>query len=317
MNQAVHQIRYCWSESSLLGTRGMGPVESTPAAGSAPHLGSVPTGPRMGGRRGAWVHVRRLRWRRSTPQEGGDGGTDGPDPPRARRCSARRMTAQEATRAHLLGRLGRFRPERAGLARAGASRRPRPSASLRARARTTLADRLADLFAQLLIAPAGGYTVIGEPDPLAVTCALGDLIGETPTFASDESADTRARPADRCLPGARPSFSSTTATRRRLSPGNALADAALSSFAVAVVDAYVTDGLDGIAAIRPDRPPANPAEVREWAQAAQFAPGVIADLTRLPKLSPAVLGGPRESAGSRAGQGRRDGRAGQPPDTRT
>jgi len=287
MNQAVHQIRYCWSESSLLGTRGMGPVESTLppdllltwdrylrdhvwAAGAEPGFTFVVCD-------GVGALLRKVAT------------ADGRPGSAAHALLSPQMTAQEA--------LGLTSWDGWGASALSVLDWPalEPAADrglgeLRARARTTLADRLADLFAQLLIAPAGGYTVIGEPDPLAVTCALGDLIGETPTFASDESADTRPD-----LPTAvflrEASFSSTTATRRRLSPGNALADAALSSFAVAVVDAYVTDGLDGIAAIRPDRPPANPAEVREWAQAAQFAPGVIADLTRLPKLSPAVLGG--------------------------
>src|SRR6266566_2058626 len=229
MNQAVHQIRYCWSESSLLGTRGMGPVESTLppdllptwdrylrdhvwAAGAEPGFTFVVCD-------GVGALLRKVAT------------ADGRPGSAAHALLSPQITAQEA--------LGLTSWDGWGASALSVLDWPalEPAADrglgeLRARARTTLADRLADLFAQLLIAPAGGYTVIGEPDPLAVTCALGDLIGETPTFASDESADTR-----------------------------------------------------------PDRPPANPAEVREWAQAAQFAPGVIADLTRLPKLSPAVLGG--------------------------
>lgn len=289
MSEAVYQIRYRWSPSSLLGTRGMGPVESTLpddllpgwdqllrdhvwAAGAEPgftflvHNGAgallrkIAT-PASDGRPGSAAHVL-LSQQLTAP-------------------AALGLTSWDGWNAPDLGQLPWSALEPA--AQHGLS-------ELRGRARAVLTEQLTGLFAELLRAPGDAYTVIGEPDPLAVTCALGDLIGQIPTFASDESDDTGPT-----LPTAvflrEVPFSSTTVTRRRLNPAAPDADPGLLSFAAAAVDAYASDGLDGIAPIRRDRPPSDLKEVRAWVQGVQFTPGVIADLARLPKLSQAVLDG--------------------------
>jgi hypothetical protein len=285
MSQAVHQIRFGWSPSSLLGTRGMGPVDSTLPADLLPvwdrylrdHVSAADVQPGFTFivREGVGALLRKVAT------------TDGRPGSAARALlspsllapAALGLTSWDGWHAPDLTVLSWSALEQA----AGHGLR-----ELRAQARSLPADHLAGLFAHLLSAPADSYTLIGEPDPLAVACALGDLLGETPTFASDERDDVRPD-----LPVAvflrEAPFSSTTATRRRLSPAAGHADPALLSFAAAAVDAYAADGPDGIAAIRRDRPPADLAEVRKWVKAAQFAPGVIADLTRLPGLSEAAL----------------------------
>ncbi len=289
MSQVIHQVRYGWSPSSLLGTRGMGPVESTLpadlltvwdgylrdhvwAASAEPGftfivredigalLRKVAT-PAADGRPGSAAHA--LLGSRLTARDAlGLTGWDGWDAPA---LSELPWSALEAAAYRGLG-------------------------ELRARARALQPDRLAGLFAQLLQAPGEGYTVIGEPDPLAVTCALGDLIGQIPTFASDEHDDTGPSLPTAVFLREAP-FSTTAVTRRRLSPDASLADPGLASFASAAVGAYAADGPDGIGPIRPARPPTDLAEARAWAQAAQFAPGVLADLARLPRLSEATLNG--------------------------
>ena len=289
MSEAVHQIRYGWSPTSLLGTRGMGPVESTLpddllpgwdqflrdhvwAAGAEPGFTFVV-------QNGVGALLRKI----ATPASDGRPGSA------AHVLLSQRMTAQDAL--GLTSWDGWDAPALSELPWSALEPAAhRGLSELRARARTLLTERLTGLFAQLLSAPGDGYTVIGEPDPLAVTCALGDLIGQTPTFASDEADDTGPNlPAAVFLREA--PFSSTTATRRRLHPAAPDTDPGLLSFAAAAVGAYASDGLDGIAPIRRDRPPADLKEVRAWVQAVQFTPGVIADLARLPKLSPDILDG--------------------------
>ena len=260
MSQDVHQIRYCWSQSSLLGTRGMGPVEST----LPEHL--LPTWDRYlrdhvwaaGAEPGFTFVVRDGVG--ALLRKGATAAADGRPGSVAHALLSQQMTAQDA--------LGLTSWDGWDAATLCVLSWPalQPAADcglgeLRTRARALLRDRLADLFAQLLNSPGGGYAVIGEPDPLAVTCALGDLIGETPTFATDESDDTRPG-----LPTAvflrEVPFSSTTATRRRLNHAAALADPTISSFAIAAVDAYTTDGPEGIAVIHRDRTPPHLHEVR-------------------------------------------------------
>ena len=216
MSQVIHQVRYGWSPSSLLGTRGMGPVESTLpadlltvwdgylrdhvwAASAEPGftfivredigalLRKVAT-PAADGRPGSAAHA--LLGSRLTARDAlGLTGWDGWDAPA---LSELPWSALEAAAYRGLG-------------------------ELRARARALQPDRLAGLFAQLLQAPGEGYTVIGEPDPLAVTCALGDLIGQIPTFASDEHDDTGPSLPTAVFLREAP-FSTTAVTRRGSAP---------------------------------------------------------------------------------------------------
>jgi hypothetical protein len=287
MTQVVHQIRYCWTPDSLLGTRGMGPVESTVPKDQLPiwdrhlrdHVWAANAEPGFT----FVVHdgVGALLRKVTTAADGRPGSI-------AHVLLSQRMTAQAALgltswdgwHAAALGVLPWTALQPA--AEHGLSQ-------LRTRARALLTDRLAGLFAQVLGAPGECYTVIGESDPLAVTCALGDLIGGIPTFASDESDDIGPHLPTTVFMREAP-FSLVTATRRRLNPAAALPDPIITSFASAVVNAYTTNGLDGIAAIRRHRPPADLGEVHEWAEASQFAPGVIAALPGLPMLAQAVLG---------------------------
>jgi len=288
MTEEVHQIRYAWSESSLLGARGMGPVES-----------SLPEEYLL-----TWDrHLRDHVWA-AAPEPGfifivrDDVGAllrkvattaDGRPGSDAHVLLCEQMTAQDALGLTAWddwgGPAGEVLPWSALQ-----PLRDRGLEVLRARARAQPADRLAAFFAELLCAPGDPYTVIGEPDPLALTCALGDLIGQIPTFASDESDDTRSG-----LPTVvflrKASFSPTMATRRRLKPAAEPGDPGLSCFAGAAVDAYIADGLAGIAVLRRGHAPGSLAEARQWANAMQFAPGVIADPARLPKLSEATLDG--------------------------
>lgn len=283
MNDFVHQIRYGWSETSLLGTRGMGPVHSTLPEDLLP----------------AWDrHLRDHVWVAGTEPgftflvRDGMGAL-------LRKVPATSPNGRQGSAAQVL--LGPRLSARAalGLTLWPGWEEPVPGVLdwhtlriaadegthlLRRRARALPADRLARLFAQLLAAPGDGYTVIGEPEPLALTCALGDLMSATPSFASDEPDDVRSDLPTAVFLREAP-VSATTVTRRRLDPAAGSSDPVLSSFASAAAEAYTEDGLDGIAWLRRDRPPADADDSRAWAHAAQFAPGVLADLTRLPRLT--------------------------------
>jgi hypothetical protein len=157
--------------------------------------------------------------------------------------------------------------------------------SVRERATALPPERLAVLYAQLLGAAGEPYTVLGEDDPAAVVLAFGDLFGQTPAFATDEADDAGAHLPTavflRKEPAAGPA-------RRRLIANGPVPDQGLLAFTGTVAAAYVTDGPDALARIRPARPPADLAEALQWAGTAQFAPGVLADLTRLTRLAPGL-----------------------------
>lgn len=293
MNDVVHQIRYGWSPSSLLGTRGMGPVESTLPNETLAN----------------WDNVLRDHVWAAAPEPGFTFIMHGPVGALLRKVATPADDGRPGSAAHILLSQQLTAEQALGLASApwGGWNTPAPSAllwpalepvaqrglhGLRARARALPADLLAARLSQLLSFPGEAFTVVGEPDPLAVTCALGDLFGGIPTFASDESDDTGQNLPTAVFLRVTP-FSSTTATRRRLASDASGADPELGSFAAAAAEAYADEGLDGIAAIRAARAPADLKEVKAWAQAAQFAPGVLADIGRLPKLNPVTLDGLR------------------------
>jgi len=285
----IHQVRYGWSERTLLGARGTGPLESTMPddvlAAWDPHLRdhvwAVSSAPAftfllLGD---VGVLIRKI----ATDAEEGRPGS-----------AAHVLLGEVLTAERALGLTcwsGWDVPLLEGkpwvvvdtAATSGL-------AEVRARARKLPPNRLAGMFVSLLDEPRAAYTVIGEPDPIALICALGDLHGRVPTFASDEADDNGPR-----LPTAvflrEPPVSVTVATRRRLVPVEASADPTVASFAAAAVDAYVDDGVHGIAHVRPPEPPADATAARGWAAAAQLIPGVLADLTRLRTLSPVDLTG--------------------------
>ncbi|MGW4064353.1 hypothetical protein ACWEGE_39120 [Amycolatopsis sp. NPDC004747] len=285
----VHQIRYGWASSTLLGSRGMGPVESTlPESGLSDwdpylrdHVWAV--GPDAGftfvqlGDVGALV--------RKVPAAAEDGRPG---------SAAHVLLCRDLSPRTALGLAswGGWDTLEHGVLSWSALETSAHHGirNLRARARRLPPDRLASLFGQLLGAPGDCYTVIGESDPLAVTCALGDLIGRPPTFASDEPDDN-----GRHLPTAvflrHAPVSTTAASRRRLVASATPDETDVAAFASAVVGAYVTDGVDVVNRIQRSQPPATVDEVRDWAAGAQFAPGVLADITWLPRLHPEVLAG--------------------------
>lgn len=288
MSHPVHQIRCRWSPATLLGTRGMGPVESTLPTDQLAmwdrflrdHVWAV--GPEPGftcllnGAVG--ILVRKV----TTATEGRQGSdahvllSQGLTP-----LQALGLTSWDGWTASTLEVLPWA--DLAATADSGVT-------ALRARARTLPADRLTALFTQLLTAPGEDYTVVGEVDPLVMTCALGDLVGRTPTFASDEADDNGTR-----LPTAvflkQAPVSTTAATRRRLVSAPAHVDATVAGFASAAVAAYLADGVDGIAGIRRPAPPTDGTQAHAWAAEAQLAPGVLADVRRLPLLPDTVLAG--------------------------
>ena len=286
MSQPVHQIRYAWSESSLVDTRGMGPVESTlpdELLGTwesllQDHVWAAAAEPGFTFllRNGVGVLIKK-EGTKGTGRRGSD----------ARVLLSEQLTARDAL--GITAWKGWDDPEVRVLDWSAVEPAVHPGLeALRSRARALPPRRLASLLGQVMCLPGSSYTVIGEPDPLALVCALGDMLGETPSFASDEADDSR-----RELPTAvfmrEVPVSSTIALRRRLDPAAAVSDPRIARFAEAVVDAYVTEGLDGIAAIQRDRAPADMDEVYAWAEHGQFAPGIVADLSRLPYLTRDVL----------------------------
>jgi hypothetical protein len=278
VSPVVHQIRYRRSEASLLGGRGMGPVESTMPAGSLAtwdaflrdHVWAA--GPEPGftyvAHNGVGALIRKVTAAGSS----------------AHAVLSRALSARAA-----LGLTTWTGWDRAGLeALRWPSLEPAVTQGLlgvRDRAMGLPAGRLAALFAQLLGTAGEPYTVLGEDDPVAVVLAFGDLFGHTPAFATDEADDHGAH-----LPIAvflrQAPVSTTVAARRRLVAGGPSPDPGLLAFTTTVAGAYVTEGPDALTRIRPARPPADLAEARAWARSAQFAPGVLADVTRLPRLSP-------------------------------
>jgi hypothetical protein len=157
--------------------------------------------------------------------------------------------------------------------------------SVRDRATALPPERLAVLYAQLLGAAGEPYTVLGEDDPAAVVLAFGDLFGQTPAFATDEADDAGGHLPTAVFLRKEPA---TGPARRRLIANGPVPDQGLLAFTGTVAAAYVNDGPDALARIRPPRPPADLAEALEWAGTAQFVPGVLADLTRLPRLGPGL-----------------------------
>ena len=94
---------------------------------------------------------------------------------------------------------------------------------LRARARGLSARPASEHVRPVAVRAGSRYTVIGETDPLAMVCALGDLLGETPAFASDESEDSRQDLPTAVFLREAP-VSATTVARWRLDPAAPIDD---------------------------------------------------------------------------------------------
>lgn len=287
MNQSVHQIHYDWAPSTLLGTRGMGPVRTTLSETDLggwdrylrDHVWAV--GPEPGFTFVTFSGVGALIRKVTTS------GADGREGSAAHVLLSQELNGQRALGLASWTGWDTLGPDVVPWSALEHSA-DRGIRDLRVRAQSLAPDRLSSLFAQVLGDPGDGYTVIGETDPLAVTCALGDLIGRVPTFASDEPDDNGKH-----LPTAvflrQAPVSLTAATRRRLVHATTVSDHTILCFALASVDAYTVDGVEGIARVRPAQPPSTADEARAWAEAAQFAPRVLADLARLPRLPKEVL----------------------------
>ena len=78
MRQPVHQIRYAWSESSLVDNRGMGPVEST-LVGDCSLCGMASCGTTCGRPPPSPDSPSCPRWRGRADQEGDYNGPGDPD----------------------------------------------------------------------------------------------------------------------------------------------------------------------------------------------------------------------------------------------
>lgn len=286
MTDDVHQVRYRWTEESLLGERGMGPAESSLSreelavwdARMRDHVWATGAQPgytflRTDGR-GALI-------RKVTTEAGGRPGSS------AHVLIGRPLVAGMAV--GLTTWPGWDAPELVPLPWAELS----PVAhdgmqDVRRRSRALPPDRLATLVAHLLDASGEPFSVLAEPDPVAVVLAFGDLVGRPATFATDEADDNGAGMPEVVFLREAP-FSTTVAARRRLTAEVAPADAELHTFAIAMVEAYRTLGREGLNRIRVTVPPADVAGARAWARRAQFRPGVLADLTRLHLLAPETL----------------------------
>ncbi|MET0418465.1 MAG: hypothetical protein ABW022_20830, partial [Actinoplanes sp.] len=266
MSQVVHQIRYRWSE----------PVESTmPAESQASWDAFLRDHVRSAGSEPGFTFVAR----------GGVGALIRKDGGSAHALLSRSLSARLALGLTTWSEWesGRVEPLRWPALEPAVTQ---GLLGVRDRAMALPPDRLAVLYAQLLGASGEPYTVLGEDDPAAVILAFGDLFGHTPAFATDEADDTGGH-----LPAAvflRKEPATGTA-RRRLIANGPVPDQGLLAFTGTVAAAYVTEGPDALTRIRPTRPPADLAEALDWAGMAQFVPGVLADLTRLPRLTPDLV----------------------------
>ncbi|MGS2640182.1 hypothetical protein [Streptosporangium sp. LJ11] len=288
MSDALHQVLYSWSETSLLGTRGMGPVGTTLPADLLARWDRLLREHVWAARSGVgFVHLTHegigvlIRKEPTTSADGREGSA-------ARAILGPGLTARTALGLTVWD--GWHAPDLDVLDWSDLG----PASDgglevLRRRARTLSPAHVADLFARLLTAPGEKYTIVGEADPLALTCLLGDLIGQVPSFASHEPDDVRQNLPTAVFLKDTASYSPVVATRRRLDVGAPVHDPILLPFAEAMADAYAADGLDGIALATHGPPPADLDEARMWAANTQFAPGVLADLARLPTLSPGKL----------------------------
>lgn len=287
MNEGLHQIRYRWTERSLLGERGMGPVESSLPQAHIEAWDALlrdhvwATGPEpaftylWSGEAGALI-------RKVTTAGGGRPGSSAHVLVGGRFLSPKvaiGLTTWTGWDAPELTEVpwSRLAPA----ARQGIR-------DVRRRSRALAPDRLAVLVAHLLSASGEPFSVLAEADPLAVVMAFTDLVGRPAGFATDEADDNGTSMPEAVFLKEAP-FSTTIAARRRLMAQVSPADAELHTFADALVRAYRMQGRDGVARVRLATPPGDAAEAHAWARRAQFRPGVLADLTRLHLLGTDIL----------------------------
>ncbi|GAA2372932.1 hypothetical protein GCM10010404_30240 [Nonomuraea africana] len=301
--QRLDQIFYTWSERSLLGGKGMGPVAS-----------SLPVGALAG-----WDPVLRGRvwagWQEH--DRFGLGYLRGPDG-YAVICKRPVTEAEgrQASLAHVL--VGREITPLGALALhdwdgwltawdGTAELDPLSWEDLRrqcdlarrdlvGRARRLPAATLAELVAFVLAEPEADVSVVAPTEsPAELLCALVEITGAM-TFSTMESRDDdRGCPRVVFLPDDHDSRMGVPRRRFRFGSGGA------DPFALALATSYRAEGRAAIDRIRPQTPVTTADEARAWARAAQLAPGVLDDITgllrRASDLSAAELGALRSKQG--------------------
>lgn len=288
MTTDLHRIHYRWTEHSLLGERGMSPAESSLApeylewwnAHLRDHVWA--TGPEPGWTYLRWGTTGALIRKVTTTGEGARPGSSAQV-----LIGDRLMTPQVAVGLTTWGGWDGPAAVAVPWGRVGADAR-RGIRAIRKRARALSPDHLAALLAHLLDASGEPFSVLAEPDPLAVVMAFVDLVGRPSGFATDEADDNGAAMPEAVFLREVP-FSTTVAARRRLMAQIEPADHDLHRFAGALARAYRSQGRAGITRIRAAAPPADAEQARAWAWESQFAPGVLADLTRLHLLGTDAL----------------------------
>jgi hypothetical protein len=153
--------------------------------------------------------------------------------------------------------------------------------ALRQLARAQPPEPAAELLSHVLTDPTGSFSVVDADRPLELVCALLDIVGYSTrhplTFSTREGADTgRELPRIVFLSGTS-GFSTRGANRRRLRLG----EADPTRFAMALVGLYARAGDVAVQRLRPARYPATAEDVAHWVEEAQLAPGVLASVEDL------------------------------------
>lgn len=179
-------------------------------------------------------------------------------------------------------------------------------ADLRERTRRLPVKAIAELTAFVLADPGGDVSVVAAAEPpLELLCALaeiGDSVTERPwTFSTREGRDDSADHPRIVFLATEPGFSTRTVPRRRLRFGDQAADPELRVFAEALARSYRSDGRAVIDGLRPAQPATESPEIHAWAQSAQLAPGVLADVPWLLGKADHLTSSEREALSSPRG----------------
>jgi hypothetical protein len=304
----LHQIVFRWSEQSLSGHRGLGPVASSLDPEQVTQ----------------WEHrLQDMIW--AAPAE--DAAVAylefGDEAAVIRRVPASDTTGRESTLAHVIVGPGLDPALALALSRSGwpgwigVGHEPMDSSlpplwiddlraaavsgaegpdGLRAGAAALAGPVLADVVTAAFTDPRAELTVIAPGrDPAAVMFAilelLGDVIPGPFTFSTFEATDTGAGRPRVVFLADRPQFSLRTSARRRVplpepgAPPPPASDASdafdapdeLAVFALAWCRVHRGRGSTGLRPLLPDRPLTTPKEVRSWLRSEAVVNGVLAD----------------------------------------